>query len=270
MLISYGVSSLRRRHDNALLAQEFSGEILQESETALPAPEFSPRPTELTTPPPALLDTYRNLSGEPIDKMERLYQRNQDLIGWLYIRGVVDLPVVYRDNDYYLTHTFGKKRDKGGALFLDEDHPLTEESQNLVIHGHNMYDGSMFGILGSYIHPSAVKSGAFASFTTMYAQEEYVIFAVLRVTPDPASEGYFNYLGRPVFQDEDDFYRYIGEVKDRSIIGIPVDVQPMDSILTLATCVDDDRLVVFFRRIREGETKDQLQELADQAYKVKQ
>ena len=34
-----------------------------------------------------------------------------------------------------------------GTLFLDEAHPLEADTQYLVVHGHNMYDGSMFARL---------------------------------------------------------------------------------------------------------------------------
>jgi len=175
--------------------------------------------------------------------------------------------VVYRDNDYYLTHAFNGKSDSGGTLFLDENHPLTESAQHLVIHGHNMHDSSMFGILSSYEKLGILKSHAFARFSTMYAPEDYVVFAVLRVRPETNSVRYLNYIGRPSFRDANEFNDYIGELRSRSMYAVPVDVQPTDALLTLATCIEDDRLVVVFRRLRDGETKEQLQEQVDRSVK---
>ena len=265
MLIGYAVESAARRRENERLAQirlqetpqpevrtEISEEIIPVSAEAVPVGEKR---------------SYHSLDGEISDRMLEIYRQNSDLIGWLQIDGVVDLPVVYRDNEYYLTHSFTGREDSGGTLFLDQAHPMAEETQNLVIHGHNMRDSSMFGILSNYNKLAVLKNHAFAEFSTLYSVEEYVVFAVLRVNTDPESDEYFNYTGTPQFVDDADFYRYTDEVKNRSMFDIPVDVQPTDAILTLATCVEDDRLAVFLRKIRPGETKDALQEQVDQAFK---
>lgn len=267
LLLNYGISSIWRRQENARLSAEYSQAIIQndreEVEESTPDVPMTVRAVEM----PQMQSVYHSMDGTLSSRMQRLYEQNNDLVGWLYIEGVVDLPVVYRDNEYYLTHNFKKKRDKGGALFLDENHPMTEETQHLVIHGHNMYDSSMFGILSSYEHLSVVKNNAFATFNTLYAAEDYVVFAVVRVNPDITSDEYFSYIGRPYFDREEHFYRYMDEIISRSMFNIPIDVLPSDSVLTLATCVDDERLIVVLRRIRNGETKQLLQQLIDQSYK---
>jgi len=261
-LVDYGVDSVRRKQENARLSREytdaFAGEEADLSQEAQSQP--------VATPQAVLLDSYRSLKGDVSQRAKNLYKQNNDLVGWLYINGIVDLPVVYRDNEYYLTHNFKGKKDSGGALFLDEYHPLTEQTQNLVIHGHNMHDGSMFGILRSYDDLDVVKSHAFARFSTLFAPEDYVIFAVLRVVPNQYDSDYFPYIGKPRFSSTDEFYSYTNELKQRSMFGIPVDVRPSDGLLTLATCIGDDRLVVAFRRVRDGESRESLQTCVDLAY----
>lgn len=268
MLIDYAVDSARRKQENSRLSQDYSDVFLRTA-AQTPIPESSPEPLPVSTPTPEpqLLDSYRSLSGDIPKTAMDLYRQNSDLVGWLYIRGVVSLPVVYFDNEYYLDHDFNGKNDSGGTLFLDQYHPLTESAQHLVIHGHNMYDSSMFGILSGYGNLSKVKSNPFATFSTLYAAEEYVCFAVLRVNPDTDSSGYFNYVGKPYFSSVGDFYSFTGELKQRSMFDIPIDVSSSDALLTLSTCVDDDRLAVFYRRIRDGETKEELQAQVDLAYK---
>jgi len=261
LLVNYGIHSLQRWRDNRELAAEYS-EAFVEAEIPLEEPTVSAEPTAA---PLELKNSYRDMSGQPISKIQNLYSQNHDLVGWLYIKGIVDLPVVYRDNEFYLTHNFKGQKDKGGALFLDENHPLTEETQNLVIHGHNMHDSSMFGIVSSYAQLGVVKGNPFATFSTMYAPEHYVIFAVVRVDPNVDSHEYFGYIGNPTFSNAEDFYQYIDEVRKRSMFDIPVDVVHTDSILTLATCVEDDRLAVFFRRVREGEGQSELRAQVEQA-----
>ncbi|MDO4741082.1 MAG: class B sortase [Eubacteriales bacterium] len=267
LLIDYAVDSAARRRENETLAAEYAAAFAQNETELLIAqtPEPQTLPTPQPSPGPQLPASFRRLSGTPSQRITELYQQNNDLIGWLYIKGVVNLPVVYRDNVYYLDRNFSGKQDKGGTLFLDEYHPLTEQTQKLVIHGHNMHDSSMFGILSSYNKLPVVKNHPFAQFSTLYEAENYVVFAVLRVNPDQSSKDFFPYVGKPGFSDAEAFEEYISELRRRSLFDIPVDVEPADALLALSTCIEDDRLVVFYRKMRDGETQEQLQALVDQA-----
>ena len=277
MLVDYGVHSLKRKSENNRLAENYE-EAFSVGETMIPmsaepeavqtaAPTAEPVATPAPTAEPTLAPAYHTLSGTVPQKAQGLYRQNNDLVGWLYIKGVASLPVVQRDNEFYLNHGFDGKPSDGGTLFLDEYHPMAEDTQNFLIHGHNMYDSSMFGIVSTYNKLSMVKNSGFARFSTMYAPEDYVICAVLRVSPDPSSERYLPYVGRAKFADEAQFLSFVNELQARSMFNIPVDVQPYDALLSLSTCIDDDRLLVVFRRVREGETKDALQALLNRTVK---
>lgn len=262
MMVNYWNASANRHRENEQLAQLYAESFVQE-EAAAEASSGEAHPEETSGKIP---ETLRSLSGDVPDKAAELYRQNNDLAGWLYIRGVVSLPVVYRDNTYYLNHSFSGEKNSGGTLFLDQSHPLTEETQNLVIHGHNMHDSSMFGIVSRYDRLSQVKSSPFAQFSTLYAPEDYVLFAVLEVNPDVSNRDYFAYIGRPRFDGEEDFFSYTEDLKRRSLFEIPIDVQPSDGLLTLATCSGDERLVAVFRRIREGEDREHLRELIGRSF----
>ena len=251
LLVDYAVGSIRRRKNNDRQTQEFA--------EAFTGTDASTEPPAAPVSGHAMPETFRRLSGSILPKAQQLQKQNGDLAGWLYIQGVVDLPVVYRDNEFYLNHNFYGKEDSGGALFLDEFHPLKEDTQHLVIHGHNMHDSSMFGIVRSYSRLENVLAHPFARFSTIYAPEDYVICAVVRLDPDPDSSRYFSYIGKPRFLNTEDFYHYTDALKERSMFDIPIDIQPADSLLTLSTCIGDDRLIVTFRRLRSGEDRDQLQ-----------
>ena len=49
--------------------------------------------------------------------------------------------------------------------------------------------------------------------------------------------------------------------------AIPIDVAPSDALLTLSTCLDDDRLVIVCRRVREKETRSELRQAVHLAVK---
>ena len=208
---------------------------------------------------------YHRTDLEVLEDMRALLEKNPDTAGWINISGTVHLPVVYRDNSFYLDHDFTGAKNASGTLFLDESSPITEGNQNLLIHGHSMNDGSMFGILTHYRRLDFLRAHPLITFSTLYEKETYGIFAVLQVSSKVGDENYFNYFSSPTFASGADFNDYIEELTARSRFSIPVDVEPGDALLTLSTCVDDDRLVVVARRLRADETNDEIVSAVDQA-----
>ena len=180
----------------------------------------------------------------------------------------LDLPVVYRDNSYYLTRDFTRQKNVSGAIFLDENHPFREKTQNLLLHGHNMKDGTMFGRLTQYLSDdSYLRNHPFIYFDTLWHKEQYVIFAVLNVSQKPGDTRFFNYFTHDTFASDAEFAMYIRQLQLRSAYAIPIDVEPADALLTLSTCLDDDRLVIVCRRLRENETRSELRTLIRMAAK---
>ena len=221
--------------------------------TAAPTPaDDQPTPRPTATPRPV----YQTISTQVRTALTPLYEINSDLVGWLSIPGVIDLPVVYRNNVYYETHDFYGREDKAGTLFLDKNHPLRSTTQNLLIHGHNMRDGTMFGRLLQYeTNLSYVKDHGIIHFDTIYEEQTYVVFAVMIASFNSSSSRYFDFYTHATFASETEFTNYVYAVRARSLYSIPVDVRADDALLTLSTCLDDDRLVILARRLRDGETE---------------
>lgn len=227
--------------------------------TATPAPTAAPTPADdQPTPRPTATPrpVYQTIGTQVRTALTPLYEINSDLVGWLSIPGVIDLPVVYRNNVYYETHDFYGREDKAGTLFLDKNHPLRSTTQNLLIHGHNMRDGTMFGRLLQYeTNLSYVKDHGIIHFDTIYEEQTYVVFAVMIASFNSSSSRYFDFYTHATFASETEFTNYVYAVRARSLYSIPVDVRADDALLTLSTCLDDDRLVILARRLRDGETE---------------
>lgn len=231
-------------------SQEASQEEASQEET----PQETAVPQNLVS-----TTTFHRRSGEALEAMATLREDNHDLVGWLNIPEVLDLPVVYRNNYYYLTHDFYGRQSASGTIFLDESHPFRESTQNLLLHGHNMKDGTMFGRLIQYERDiSYLKNHPFITLSTLWEEEAYVIFAVLRVSLDVKSEDFFNFYSHPTFSSDAEFDSYVRQLELRSIYAIPMDVKASDALLTLSTCLDEDRLVIVARRMREDETRTQM------------
>ena len=201
------------------------------------------------------------MGGDALPEMEALYNENRDLVAWLNIPEVIDLPVVYKDNSYYLKRDFNKQKNTAGTIFLDENHPFKEKTQNLLLHGHNMKDGTMFGRLTQYIYDRTyIKNHPFINLSTLWRKEQYVIFAVLDVSLDPKNEKFFNYFTHATFSSDAEFTSYIRQLQLRSMFAIPIDVEPSDALLTLSTCLEENRLVIVARRLRPGETRQEMRD----------
>ena len=288
MIANIVTRSIRTRATNRELAQKRAElaaapeetaqiPVLMPEETAVPeatqtpaaqttAPEdATTAPDAGSTPAPAKKDVvkstkYHVAGGEALGHMEALYEENRDLIGWLRMEEILDLPVMYRDNSYYLKRDFYKNKNDSGTLFLDENHKFGEYTQNLLLHGHNMKDGTMFGRLTQFLNLSYMKNNPFVYFDTLWREEQYVIFAVLRVSLDVKDERFFNYFSYPTFASDAEFAAYVRRLQLKSEYAIPIDVEPSDALLTLSTCLDDDRLVIVCRRVRENETRSELRQ----------
>ena len=80
-----------------------------------------------------------------------LKNENPDYVGWIRIPDTrIDYPVVDRESDpeYYLHRAFDGSKSFGGTPFLGEASGV--DTKCLIIYGHNMKNGSIFGTLDSY------------------------------------------------------------------------------------------------------------------------
>ncbi len=252
-LFRYASESLKTQATNESIA-----EIYHEAAAAVAAPTRAPAVTGvlLETPSPTQKPKavrFQKTSGDVLPKFAPLRRVNKDIAGWLTIGGVLDLPVVYRDNSYYLRRDIHKKKSAAGTLFLDENHPPKAKAQHLVIHGHDMKDGSMFGKLSRYLRLNFLQKHCVLQFDTLYQENTYVVIAVVTLPEDVRDPAYFNYLGYPSFRSGAEFLQYVGTLTKRSAFEIPVETNESDALLTLNTCYGDDRLLVVARRVRPGE-----------------
>lgn len=79
----------------------------------------------------------------------KLKKENPDLVAWIKIPGTrIDYPVVQgKDNEEYLHKTFTGVRNNSGTIFLDCQCAGDFSSDNNILYGHHMRNGSMFADL---------------------------------------------------------------------------------------------------------------------------
>lgn len=78
-----------------------------------------------------------------------LKKLNKDIVAWIKIPGTrINYPIVQgSDDEEYLHRTFLKKRNSSGAIFLEVKCKKDFTSENNIIYGHHMRNGTMFADL---------------------------------------------------------------------------------------------------------------------------
>lgn len=184
------------------------------------------------------------------------YDMNQDMVGWLHIPGTrVDYPVMQTVDtpNYYLKRNFYKKSSDWGAIYAREQCDVNTPSDNVVLYGHAMKDGSMFATLNRYGTKAFWQEHPTFSFDTLYAHYEYEIWAVFKTNPD-GKDG-FPYHRYNEFSSEEEFNDFVQTVKDLAFFDTGITPEYGDKLLTLSTCeytLENGRFVVCAVRITQG------------------
>ena len=232
-----------------------------------PTPSLTPSPEPTPTPDRSIRaeDVHNYASKEKVvldeDKilpeLREIYALNHDLVGWIYIPDTnVDYPVVQSaDMSYYLTRDFYGNSNANGQIILDTKCDPYTPSYNLVISGHHMNSGAMFGKLYMYRDYDYWQSHKLVEFDTLMARKRYVIFAAFFSADYDVDEEGFHY--NVDIQYRIDAKLWLNAIHDNQIYDTGIDVKFGDEFITLTTCDhsrrSDGRFVVVARRIREGE-----------------
>lgn len=199
---------------------------------------------------------------------EALKAINDEIVGWIRIDDTrIDYPVLEHEGDdqsdqYYLYRTYKKDWSVYGSCFIDYRSTDSVNSKNVIIHGHNMNDGSMFHELMDYgdlwgdldfykEHPVIV-------FNTPEGDAKWKIISVFKTNTLYAHGEFFNYM-QGEFNSDAEFMNFVYNCRIRSVFDTPVMVNEKDQLLTLSTCsyeFSNFRTVVVARKVRENEKTD--------------
>lgn len=201
---------------------------------------------------------YVDVDGVLVQKkFEELYTENHDFIGWLTIDDmVIDYPVMQSMNDeeLYLHRDFDKKYSYAGTLFLDTSSDVKAPSDNLIIYGHHMQTGKMFGELESYAKQSFYEEHKYISFDTIYGDGTYEVIAAFYTKIYEKEYTGFKYYQFFDAGNEDEFDSFVSNCKSLTSYEIPATASYGDKLITLSTCAyhtDNGRFVVVAKKISD-------------------
>lgn len=181
--------------------------------------------------------------------VEKLKGENEDCIGYLEVPETsISYPIMQtRDNpDFYLKHDFNKNYSFYGTPYLSAYCDL-KKSDNLIIYGHNINGGKMFGALEQYKEKKFFDSHKKIYFTTDQ-KREYEVFAVMSVNVRE-----FEYWKFVMARDEKYYDKFVEKVLEHSLWSVGKKPKYGEQMLMLSTCDngkgDDWRIVVAGKKI---------------------
>ena len=159
----------------------------------------------------------------------------------------MEYPVVKTtNNSFYLNHSFDKSKNLAGWIFADCKNKFDNTDKNIVIYGHNMRDGSMFGSLKNILNSDWYDNEENTNITLFTENEKciYKVFSVYKIENE-------DYYIKTEFSNDSEFEKFIETLKKRSIKNFNIDISKEDSILTLSTCANNNkyRVVLHAKKI---------------------
>ena len=204
----------------------------------------------------------------PAQDWDALKEINDEIVGWVTIPDtVIDYPVLFHEGDdrynqYYIDKSYKKDGTEYGSIFLDYRSTDSVNSRNVIMHGHNMRDGSQFHSLLSYSHEGDLKGDLdyyrkhpVIIFNTPEGDAKYKIISVFKTSTRYEHGEFFNYM-QGAFNSDAEFMNFVYNLRIRSMFDIPVTCNEGDQIITLSTCCYEFyewRCVVVARKVRPGE-----------------
>lgn len=205
---------------------------------------------------------------EILQKYKELYVINSDMAGWLAIEDtVIDYPVMQtmEDECYYLNRDFYGEKNSNGCLILDTDSTAgtgtkvcdytdgTAPSTNLIIHGHTMKSGEMFGKLKLYADAEYGREHSLICFDSLYEEREYELIAVFYSQVYYESDDVFKYYKFFQADTQEEFDAWYENIKAMSLYDTGITARFGDEFITLSACsyhVEDGRFVVVGKRVK--------------------
>ncbi len=179
--------------------------------------------------------------------LSELFAMNEDFVGWLCIPDTdINYPVMHTPDEpeRYLRRNFQGEYSESGVPFLDFRCSL--DSDNLIIYGHNMMNGTMFAALQGYVQEDFCKVHPIVEFQTADGCAEYQVFAVAWVK---SNDDWYKFVNAGAAKD---FNNAVEKIIGKALFQIGSSPEFGTQILPLSTCYDsahNGRLLVLAAKI---------------------
>lgn len=188
-----------------------------------------------------------------LPQYEAVCSENPDFGGWVRIDGTrINYPVMFtpQDPEKYLHMNFYGETSALGTPFLGAGSSILPRSDNLIVYGHHMKDGTMFAGLMKYSSRDYWKEHPIIYFSTLYEEADYEILAAFPTDVEGAKKlRCYDFIDA---RDEKNFDEFVSGIKAASLYDTGVTAEYGDELLTLSTCAyhaKDGRFVLVAKKI---------------------
>lgn len=188
------------------------------------------------------------------DKFKKM---NNEVVAYLDIpKANISYPVLQApNNQFYLEHDILKNPDKSGSIFMDCDVKLGV-SDNTIIHGHNMWNSTMFSDLDKYLDQNYRNS---APYINLFVPGEGTrTYEVIQASKINEKDRIFRlYLAWIRWENKKiDATSYLANFSKYAAYTLSDGVKRSTDLITLSTCersYDNTRVVVVGKLIHTEE-----------------
>ena len=257
LIVVAGAALLADYRERAAEAKEFTElALLAAATNGGAAPQVTPEPATRSetiassaSPEPTAKEPKNT---QILSRFTELYAQNSDLGGWVKIDDTdLDYPVMFTPDEpeRYIHLAFSKKKSMSGVPFIGEGCTIWPRSDNIVLYGHHMKNGSMFATIVKYQDKDFWREHPIIHFSTLYDEGDYEVFAALATDLREAKTlRCYTFLNA---KDEADFQDFLDGIRGAALYDTGVAVNYGDDLLTLSTCAyhtNDGRFVILAKR----------------------
>ena len=176
---------------------------------------------------------------ETTSDISAVLSSNSECIGWIYVEGtIINYPVMHTPSDpeKYLHLNFSGKYSYSGTPFLDAR--CEKDSENTVVYGHNMKNGTMFNQLRWYRSLQHLRDYPIIEYQTADGVRKFTVFAAAQIAPN---DKWYSFIEADTQEAYNARIQYLKSV-DLYESGI-TPTYPQ-KLITLSTCSGDGRFIV--------------------------
>lgn len=218
-------ANFRELAESVLIEQPSPSPPLVESDGA------SSKPSSEETMSPAQATPAPSPAPEVLHDLGALKEKNAQCAGWIRVPGTdIDYPFMWtpEDPERYLRRDFYGNYSDYGVPFLD--HRCDLASDNLILYGHNMFDGTMFTDLLWYREKDYMDSHRQIILETPEGAREYRVIAVCQA--NSVESKLYRHIN---FTDAAGRADFLDAVREDSVFFAGADDRA-ERFITLSTC----------------------------------
>lgn len=162
---------------------------------------------------------------------------NDDVVAWIRFDNTeelgIDYPVLYSgDNEEYLRKDLYGNERTAGSIFLEGLNRPDFSDYYMIIYGHNMNDGSMFGSLDKLKEDDFWEENQYFTLYTEETVYRYQVFAC----QNALDGGDVYQIG---YEPGEQYQEFLDSLAEDSLIDTGIAPDSSHTVLTLSTCTGD-------------------------------